>query len=141
MKRVFGYRLLLPSAVLSLGLVYPAFAQSDNGVTASEQMNSAGEQMNEAGSEAGSAVKHAYHGTVIALHDAKITAMVKSALHRDDATEHSDIHVSTSAGVVTLRGSVPSADIAQLAERIAQNSEGVKDVKNKLEVSNQPVTD
>jgi len=141
MKLTFVYKVLVPSTVLSLGLVFPGFAQSDYGATASEQMNAAGQSMKQAGSDTGAAAEDVYHGTVTAVRDTAITAKVKAALHGDSATEHSEIHVTTAAGIVTLRGKVPSTDVAKRAEVLAQSTEGVKEVKSELKISGTTMAD
>ena len=101
-------------------------------IAGSSWAQSASTQMKEAGSSAESAVSHAYHGTVTAVDDTTLTAKVKSALHDDKTTKDSTIHVSTVAGVVTLRGTVASGDISDRAQAIAQSTSGVKSVRNKL---------
>lgn len=95
---------------------------------------SASESMHEAGESAESAMSHAYHGTKTAAVDTSLTAKVKTALHDDKATSGADIHVTTVASVVTLRGGVASADVSNRAEEIAEHTTGVKAVKNKLKV-------
>jgi hyperosmotically inducible protein len=90
--------------------------------------------MKEAGSSAENAVSHAYHGTATAIDDTTLTAKVKAALHDDAATKDSTIHVTTVAGVVTLRGKVASGEISDKAQAVAQNTAGVKSVRNKLKV-------
>jgi osmotically-inducible protein OsmY len=112
---------LLPALLLTVAITPVAFAQS------------ASESMHEAGSSAESAVSHAYHGTKTAAEDTALTAKVKTALHDDKVTSGHDIHVTTVASVVTLRGSV-SSDVAAEAEKVAQNTSGVKRVRNKLKV-------
>jgi hyperosmotically inducible periplasmic protein len=141
MKLKFTYKVLVPSAILSLGLVVPGFSQSDNGATTSEQMNTAGQSMKQAGSDTAAAAQDVYHGTATVVHDTAITAKVKAALHGDRTTEHSQIHVTTAAGIVTLRGKVPSADVANRAEELAQSTKGVKEVKNELKVSGTMMAD
>ena len=128
-------KILGPCVLLGVGLVAPACAQSDRSVSASESMKAAGESMEKAGSDAAKGAEYAYRGTAIAIRDSKITLKVKSALHEDTATKNSDIHVSTSAGIVTLKGDVASIDVARHAAQLAQNTEGVKDVKNEIKVS------
>jgi len=93
---------------------------------------SASEQMGEAGHSAENALSHAYHGTATAVDDSALTAKVKTALHEDKVTTGTDIHVTTVAGVVTLRGAVPSEDVKSHAEQVARDTSGVKGVKNKL---------
>ena len=101
-------------------------------ITGSAWAQSATTQMKEAGSSAENAASHAYHGTATAVEDTALTAKVKTALHDDAATKDSTIHVTTVAGVVTLRGKVASGEISDKAQAVAQNTSGVKSVKNKL---------
>ena|SRR5208283_1746195 len=101
-------------------------------ITGSAWAQSATTQMKEAGSSAENAASHAYHGTATAVEDTALTAKVKTALHDDAATKDSTIHVTTVAGVVTLRGKVASGETSDKAQAIAQNTSGVKSVKNKL---------
>lgn len=103
-------------------------------LTGSGWAQSATTQMKEAGSSAENAVSHAYHGTATAIDDTTLTAKVKAALHDDAATKDSTIHVTTVAGVVTLRGKVASGEISDKAQAVAQNTAGVKSVRNKLKV-------
>jgi osmotically-inducible protein OsmY len=135
MKAAFAFRVVLAPTVLSLGLVLPAFAQSNSGASAGAQMHAAGESLEQAGTDTTTAAKNVFHGTVTAVRDTEITARVKASLLRDSATEHSNIHVSTSAGIVTLHGEVASAEVAMRAARLAQNAKGVKEVKNDLAIS------
>jgi hypothetical protein len=133
MKLSFATKLLIvPSVVLSLSWPVMASAQSDSGATAGEMMNSAGQSLKHAGSDTAEAARDAYHGTKIAIRDTVITAKVKDALQKDDTTEHSDIHVTTSAGIVTLRGSVASKVVMARAEQLALNTKGVKQVNDQL---------
>jgi osmotically-inducible protein OsmY len=104
-------------------------------------MNAAGQSMKQAGSDTAGAAQDAYHGAVTAIRDTEITAKVKTALHEDHATEHSDIQVSTSAGIVTLRGSVARPDVAMRAVRVAEAAKGVKQVNNELKVSGATMMD
>ena len=129
-------KMILSAAVFGLAMAAPAFAQDNPGSpSASQSMHQAGEAAEQAGSDTLNAVKHAGKGTVTAMRDTKITAKVKVALHEDKITEDSQIHVNTVAGVVTLRGHVPSPDAAARAEQLAGQTEGVREVNNKLKVS------
>lgn len=67
--------------------------------------------------------------------DSTTTAMVKSKLLADTQTSGSQIKVVTTNGVTTLSGKVDTAQEKKLAEKIAQNTMGVKSVRNKLEVN------
>lgn len=68
------------------------------------------------------------------IDDATITATVKSRLIADDDTKARQINVETSAGVVQLNGFVDSATARAEAERLASQADGVKKVRNNLEV-------
>ena len=66
--------------------------------------------------------------------DAVITAKVKAALVKEPALKSTDIKVETNNGAVQLTGSVKSqADVDHAAE-VAKQVEGVKAVKNDLQV-------
>lgn len=104
-------------------------------------MSAAGNSIEQAGSDTAASAKHAYRGMVTATRDTKITAKVKYALHEDPAAEHCDIHVRARAGIVTLKGRVPSSAVAARAKQLAQATEGVREVDNKLRVSGAAVSD
>ena len=110
---------VVPAAVLAVAFTVPVFAQS------------AGESMHEAGQH----IKNAGKGTATAVHDTSITAKVKESLHKDEATKGQDIHVTTTAGVVTLKGSVPSQAFASAPRSSTEGTKGVKSVNNELAVS------
>lgn len=74
------------------------------------------------------------------LDDATVTAKVKADLIKDDAVKSTDIRVETSSGVVQLRGFVGSDEIRQRAEQLARSVEGVKSVRNDLEIQTAPQT-
>ena len=131
MKNVFRLKIIVPALVLGLVAAAPIFAQEDSG-SASESMHRAGESAENAAADTGQAIKHAYHGTVTAVSDTAITAKVKTALHDNKVTKNADIHTHTVAGVVTLQGTVPSADMAEVVQQIAQQTSGVKEVRNEL---------
>jgi len=64
--------------------------------------------------------------------DAAITAQVKTRLLADEVTRSININVDTEAGVVTLRGTAPSAAAKAKAEEIAKSVEGVQVVADSL---------
>lgn len=102
---------------------------ANNGQPASQQMQDntqqAANNANSAGNQAATATS-----------DTAITTAVKSKLLANSSTSGMDIHVETNHGVVTLSGTVGSDAEKDLAERIARNTDGVNDVTNDLEVSN-----
>ena len=68
------------------------------------------------------------------IDDTTITAKVKSKLAIDDGVKARNIDVDTLEGVVTLTGQVKSWGERSRAQQIAQETDGVKGVKNNLEV-------
>jgi len=124
--------LVVPMFAFALAAAPLAFAQSDN-----PNPPSASADMSAAGHSSENAVSEAYHGTKRAVKDTAITAKVKTALHEDKDISGADIHVDTVAGVVTLSGSAPSAEMSQRAEELAQQTKGVRSVKNVITIGAQ----
>ena len=69
-----------------------------------------------------------------AMDDATITARVKTVLLNDPQVAATKIEVSTTAGVVTLSGSVKSKADEARALQVARTVTGVRDVKSTLVV-------
>ena len=125
------YRILtlVPAMALSIGLAIPALAQDTSApAPASASMHRAGEKTE-------GAVKNAYTGTATALTDTKITTKVKAAFATGKGIDSNDIHVKTTAGVVTLGGQVKNSAMAARLVAIAKNTEGVRAVTNDLRVN------
>jgi hypothetical protein len=118
-------------ALLGMGLAKPAVAQN----TSTSPPVSAGTSMHQALEDTEGAAKNAYAGTVTASKDTLITTRVKAALANSKGIRSGAIHVTTTAGVVTLDGQVSSSNIATRAEAIAKNTSGVRGVTNHLRVS------
>lgn len=70
--------------------------------------------------------------------DAWITAKTRIALMTTDGIDTWDLNVDTTNGVVTLHGKVETAAAKAAAEREARRLDGVKDVKNLLQVVPRP---
>ena len=66
--------------------------------------------------------------------NAGLTGRVKTALANDVGLKTLIINVDSDDGVVTLRGSVDSADTKSRAEQVAKKVDGVKSVKNELRI-------
>ncbi len=66
--------------------------------------------------------------------DATTTAAVKSKLLWNSETSGLDVNVDTYYGVVTLNGTVESSAEKNLIEQIAENTQGVLDVKSKIKI-------
>jgi hyperosmotically inducible periplasmic protein len=73
-----------------------------------------------------------------AINDDTVTAVVKSNLSNDLGTSAVKIYVDTSGGIVTLKGTVPSAAERFDAEGITRNTTGVTDVVNHINVDTGP---
>jgi hyperosmotically inducible protein len=68
------------------------------------------------------------------VHDASLSASVKLALAFERGVKASEITVRTDRGTVTLSGEVGSWSERRLAVRVARDTEGVKDVIDRLEI-------
>ena len=66
--------------------------------------------------------------------DSWITSKTKMALVTDKRVKARQIKVETQQGVVTLRGKVASGDERNAAEEITKGIDGVKSVRNTLEI-------
>ena len=66
--------------------------------------------------------------------NAGLTGRVKTALANDVGLKTLIINVDSDEGIVTLRGSVDTADTKNRAEQVAKKVDGVKSVKNELRV-------
>lgn len=86
----------------------------------------------------GNETEEASNDFMRAVNDATITATVKSKLLANDNVKGLEIDVDTDDNVVTLSGTVESAEIRDLAEALAQNTENVERVENNLEVTEMP---
>jgi hyperosmotically inducible protein len=69
-----------------------------------------------------------------AVDDSTVTAKVKTKLAADTQTSAIKIGVDTVAGVVTLSGTVPTDTEKNKAEELAKNTDGVKQVVNRISV-------
>jgi len=70
--------------------------------------------------------------------DTEITTRVKTVLQADRVVDASKIQVTTEAGVVTLEGSVAGEPAHGKAIELAQNVEGVRLVRDRLDVTPAP---
>jgi hyperosmotically inducible protein len=66
--------------------------------------------------------------------DTTLTARVKAALVENDQTKAHQINVAASNGVVQLSGFVDSASAKSAASQVARTVDGVKSVRNDLDV-------
>jgi osmotically-inducible protein OsmY len=144
MNSLYSVWTFVALAILSVGISVSAVAQSDIS-PASTSIRSAGQSIKHAGSDTWAATKDTYHAAKTALRDTDITAKVKLAFHRDPTTHPYDIDVTTTAGVVTLEGKLPSHHVAMRAThklpshhvamratQLAMETEGVRGVRNQM---------
>ena len=68
------------------------------------------------------------------MSDSWITSKTKIALFSDDRVKGRQVHVETKDGVVYLRGKVDSSEAKAAATDVAKGIDGVKNVKNELQV-------
>jgi hyperosmotically inducible periplasmic protein len=68
------------------------------------------------------------------INDTWLTAKTKIALFADARVKGSEINVETTQGLVMIRGKVDTGAAKQAAEGIARGIDGVKSVKNELQV-------
>lgn len=68
------------------------------------------------------------------LSDSWITSKTKIALFADERVKGRQVHVETRNGVVMLRGKVDSSEAKAAAADVSKGIEGVKSVKNELQV-------
>jgi hyperosmotically inducible protein len=84
--------------------------------------------------EIGTAAADAGDAVDDAVDDATLTAKVKAALIADTQTKAHQINVETENAIVQLAGWVDTDDAKSAATRVAQSVDGVRDVRNELEV-------
>jgi len=70
----------------------------------------------------------------VVIDDAAITTSIKTQLTMDKDTKARQINVETQKGIVQLNGFVDSSAARSEAEKIAAGTDGVKQVRNNLEV-------
>src|ERR1043166_4568332 len=82
----------------------------------------------------GCASTRTHEGTGQYVDDSVITTKVKSAILGEPGLKVSEIKVETFKGVVQLSGFVNSRDDINSAMKIARNVDGVKSVKNDMQL-------
>ena len=80
--------------------------------------------------------EHAAANAGRVVDDSVITGKVKAALVADPTTKAHQISVETFQGVVQFSGFVDTTEARSRATQVAQQVEGVKNVKNDLELRN-----
>jgi hyperosmotically inducible periplasmic protein len=106
-----------------LALVTAAFLAAPLSVSAGDTMNKAEEK-----------VKGTTHDMKEASGDAWITSKTKIALFADSRVKGREVSVETMNGEVYLRGKVDSDEAKSAAAEVTRGIDGVKNVKNDLQV-------
>ena len=85
-----------------------------------------------------SGVGHAEQAGAMAdsVGDGATSTAVKSRLLWNHSTSGLEIDVTSENGVVTLEGEIESVEMRKLAERLAADTNGVREVRNNLQVRN-----
>ncbi len=102
---------------------FPVYAQSTTGEKIEQKTEEAKDKAKSMGHEAKTGVT-----------DSWITSKSKIALFADDRVKGTQVHVETQNGTVMLRGKVDSNEAKAAAAEVAQGIDGVKSVKNELQV-------
>jgi hyperosmotically inducible protein len=111
---------LLTAMLFALPLAAGAVDKMDK---ASDKMDKATDKVKETTGEVKGAVS-----------DSWLTSKTKIALFADDRVKGRDVRIETVNGEVYLRGKVDSEEAKAAASEIAKSVEGVKNVKNDLQV-------
>lgn len=101
----------------------PVYAQNTTGEKIEKKTEDAKDKAKTMGQEAKTGMS-----------DSWITSKAKIALFADDRVKGTQVHVETKSGTVILRGKVDSNEAKAAAAEVAQGVEGVKSVKNELQV-------
>ena len=115
-------------------------AQQQEGVGEKVQktFDEAGRKLKKGINKAEDAVREGYHKTREAVHSMGVHGRVYGRLHWDKALNGSEFHVKAEGGVVTLTGSVASADARTKAVTLAAETVGVTKVVDELTVKATP---
>ena len=92
------------------------------------------EQIREAGAGIAEKMGEEAGRAKAALGNAHLTAKIKAKIALDDTLDGNAINIDTEGGVVTLRGSVGSAQQRQRALQLARETEGVGSVVDRLQI-------
>ena len=106
----------------------PAYAQT------SADKPTMKEKVEQKADQAGEKIKSTAQDAKASMSDSWITSKTKIALFADDRVKGGQVHVETKDGVLMLRGKVDSAEAKSAAAEVTKGIEGVKNVKNELQV-------
>jgi hypothetical protein len=122
----FGYR------IANIGEPEPAETVGTAGSTPGSTVDVS--DARETGADIGAKVAEGANEAQRFASEAAVTAKIKSKMALDDNIQAARIDVDTNGTVVTLRGTVNSADERERALRLARETEGVTSVVDQLTV-------
>jgi hyperosmotically inducible protein len=128
MRSNFAVTSLSIAALVFAAAAGPAFAQT------STDKPTMKEKVEQKADQAGDKIKSTTQDAKQGVSDSWITSKTKIALFADDRVKGRQVHVETKDGRVMLRGKVDSAEAKAAAAEVTKGIEGVKDVKNELQV-------
>lgn len=129
-KNTSGVRDVVDQLTVKAGVTPPGGLDDAAQAKAGEAADRAGAAVATAGEKAGNAASNAAEATG----DAALTAKVKTKFLADPAIAGLKIDVDTKDNVVTLKGTVASADEKRRAVEVARETDGVKSVVDRLKV-------
>src|SRR5215467_2462784 len=112
----------------------PVYAQSSTTQKVEQKAEDAKDKVKSTGEEAKDKTKSMAQDAKQGMSDSWITSKTKIALFSDDRVKGRQVHVETKGGTVMLRGKVDDAEAKTAAGEIAKGIDGVKSVKNELQV-------
>jgi hyperosmotically inducible periplasmic protein len=124
---IVGLTLVAPAWLLAPAVAVAADPAENKVERATEKAESKAERVPDK-------TKEKAQETKAALSDSWLTAKTKIALAADERVKSRQIDVDTKNGTVSLRGKVDSAEAKTAAEAVAKSVEGVKAVRNSLQV-------
>ena len=122
---------LVPSRVFAAS---PSSTAEEKMDTAKDKMDRAAEKVENKSEQIADKAKEKAGESKTATKDSWLTAKTKIALFADDRVKGRHVNVETKKGIVMLRGKIDSAEAKSAAEEIAKGIEGVKGVKNELQI-------
>jgi hyperosmotically inducible protein len=121
-------------AVTSLSIAALVFAAGPASAQTSTDKPTMKEKVEQKAEQAGEKIKSTAQDAKAGMSDSWLTSKTKIALFADARVKGRQVHVETKDGGEWLRGAVYSAEAKSVAAEVAKGIDGVKNVKNDLQV-------
>src|SRR5262245_22874692 len=121
-------------AVTSLSIAALVFATGPAFAQTSADKPTTKDKIEDKADKTSDKIKSTTQGVKTGVSDSWITSKTKIALFADERVKGNQVHVTTKDGVVTLRGKVDDAEAKAAATEVAKGIDGVKSVKDELQV-------